>query len=31
MSDGSGAAKEAVRFFLDGEEVDARPGETISV
>src|ERR1051326_5705724 len=29
MSDGSGAAKEAVRFFLDGEEVAARPGETI--
>jgi formate dehydrogenase major subunit len=29
MSDGSGAAKDAVRFFLDGEEVEARPGETI--
>ncbi|HEV3178079.1 MAG TPA: formate dehydrogenase subunit alpha [Stellaceae bacterium] len=29
MSDGSGTTKDAVRFFLDGEEVEARPGETI--
>jgi len=29
MSDGSGATKDAVRFLLDGEEVEARPGETI--
>ena len=29
MSDGSGAVKDAVSFFLDGEEVEARPGETI--
>ena len=29
MSDGSGAIQEGVKFFLDGEEVEARPGETI--
>ncbi|HUZ75750.1 MAG TPA: formate dehydrogenase subunit alpha [Stellaceae bacterium] len=29
MSDGSGAAKDAIRFYLDGVEVEARPGETI--
>jgi len=29
MSDGSGATKDAVRFLLDGKEVEARPGETI--
>src|SRR6204780_2641295 len=29
MSDGSGAIGDSVKFFLDGEEVEARPGETI--
>ncbi len=29
MSDGSGAIGDAIKFFLDGEEVEALPGETI--
>ena len=29
MSDGSGMPGEAISFFLDGEEVEAQPGETI--
>ncbi len=29
MSDGSGVMPEKIRFFLDGREVDALPGETI--
>ncbi len=29
MSDGSGPAPQGVKFFLDGEEVEALPGETI--
>src|ERR1700722_8180435 len=29
MSDGSGVIGDSVKFFLDGEEVEARPGETI--
>src|SRR6202167_2449972 len=29
MSDGSGAIGDSVKFFLDGEEVEERPGETI--
>jgi formate dehydrogenase major subunit len=29
MSDGSGMPQDGVRFFLDGVEVEARPGETI--
>ena len=29
MSDGSGVMRDAVKFFLDGEEVEALPGETI--
>ena len=29
MSDGSGAIGDTIKFFLDGEEVEARPGETI--
>ena len=29
MSDGSGAIGETIKFFLDGEEVEAQPGETI--
>jgi formate dehydrogenase major subunit len=29
MSDGSGVMSDAIKFFLDGEEVEALPGETI--
>ncbi|MGH7082915.1 MAG: 2Fe-2S iron-sulfur cluster-binding protein, partial [Acetobacteraceae bacterium] len=29
MSDGSGVIGEPIKFLLDGEEVEARPGETI--